>query len=112
MRFTQLSRPRTKRAESMKVAIIGGGVAGCAAAYYLSKDGHEVTLFERDSLASHASGFALGGINPVIPNAREPEYKTFSDFSIGLHRGLAQELADVVGGDLNLVRKPSVKLVR
>ena len=96
----------------MKVAIIGGGVAGCATAYYLSKDGHEVTLFERDSLASHASGFALGGINPVIPGARELEYKAFSDYSIGLHRGLAQELAEAVRGDLNFVRKPSVKLVR
>ena len=96
----------------MKVAIIGGGVAGCATAYYLSKDGHEVRLFERDSLASHASGFALGGINPVIPGARELEYKVFSDYSIGLHRGLAQELAEAVRGDLNFVRKPSVKLVR
>ena len=96
----------------MKVAIIGGGIAGCATAYYLVKDGHGVTLFERDSLASHASGFALGGINPVIPGAREPEYKAFSDYSIGLHTRLVQELADAVGGDINFVRKPSLKLVR
>ena len=48
----------------MKILIIGGGIAGCSAAYYLSRDGHDVSLFERDSIASHASGFALGGITP------------------------------------------------
>ena len=96
----------------MKVAIIGGGVAGCSTAYYLTKDGHEVTLFERDSLASHASGFALGGINPVIPGAREPEYKAFSDYSIGLYPELIQELTDAVSGEIDFIRKPSVRLVR
>ncbi len=98
----------------LKVAIIGGGIAGCATAYYLSKDGHDVTLFERDSLASHASGFALGAINPVIPETREPAYEALSTYSIGLHKHLADVLAGsgASGESLNFVRKPSVLLVR
>jgi glycine/D-amino acid oxidase-like deaminating enzyme len=97
----------------MKVSIIGGGVAGCATAYYLSKDGHDVTLFERDSLASHASGFALGGINPLIRGVRQPEYEVFSDYSIGLHRDLVGELTGDGPGieHMNFVRKGSMLLV-
>jgi len=37
-----------------RVVVIGGGVIGCAIAERLSLDGHQVTLFERDQLASHA----------------------------------------------------------
>lgn len=97
----------------MRVSIIGGGVAGCATAYYLSKDGHDVTLFERDSVASHASGFALGGINPLIRGVRQPEYEVFSDYSIGLHRDLVGELTGdgPDGEQLNFVRKGSMLLV-
>ena len=32
-----------------KIAVIGGGPAGCAAAYQLQKQGYDVTLLERDS---------------------------------------------------------------
>ena len=98
----------------MKVSIIGGGIAGCATAYYLTKDGHDVTLFERDSLASHASGFAQGGLKPVIRGAREIEYQNLSDYSIQLHRDLASELSgDGPNGEYsNLHHKPSMMLVK
>ena len=42
----------------MKIAIIGGGFAGLTAAYYLSKNGHKVTIYEKEStLGGLASGF-------------------------------------------------------
>ena len=31
----------------MKVVVLGAGVVGTAAAWYLSKDGHDVTVLER-----------------------------------------------------------------
>lgn len=41
----------------MKVGIVGGGLMGLATAYYMSKAGHQVTVFEKDSqlggLATH-----------------------------------------------------------
>lgn len=41
----------------MKIGIIGAGFTGLSAAYYLSKKGHEVTVFERDD---KPGGLAIG----------------------------------------------------
>ena len=38
------------------VAIVGGGIVGCALAAYLAEDGASVRLYERDVLAAGASG--------------------------------------------------------
>lgn len=61
----------------MKVAVIGGGLAGCAAAYILKKAGAEPVVFESSStLASGASGNELGMYNPRFSAQRTPQ----SDF--------------------------------
>ena len=39
-----------------KIILIGGGVLGACASYYLAKAGHEVTVLERKDIASGASG--------------------------------------------------------
>lgn len=41
----------------MKIAIIGAGFTGLSAAYRLSKEGHQVTVFEKDT---HPGGLAIG----------------------------------------------------
>lgn len=46
-----------------EVIIIGGGLVGCAAAYYLSKKGIAVTLVERGQLNRHASGQNAGSLH-------------------------------------------------
>ena len=43
----------------MKVGIVGGGIVGLFTAYYLSKEGIDITIFEKDFLGSgsiHAAG--------------------------------------------------------
>ncbi len=45
----------------MHVAILGGGVVGVAAAWYLAADGHEVTLIERRDGVGLETSFANGG---------------------------------------------------
>ncbi|MEB3030073.1 protoporphyrinogen/coproporphyrinogen oxidase [[Mycobacterium] nativiensis] len=48
----------------MKAAIIGGGPAGCAAAYTLRKHGHEVALFEaQDHVGGRTSQVLKDGFN-------------------------------------------------
>jgi sarcosine oxidase, subunit beta len=50
------------------VLIIGGGLAGCATAYYLSRAGAEVLLVERSDLNTQASGSNAGSIHAQIPH--------------------------------------------
>jgi len=46
----------------MKIAVIGAGMAGVAAAQALASDGHEVTVIERRSSVSEETSFAPAGI--------------------------------------------------
>ena len=52
-------------AESTEIAVIGGGAAGCAVAYYLAKAGVKATIIERVGVGSQASGYSAGGLNPL-----------------------------------------------
>jgi D-amino-acid dehydrogenase len=45
----------------MKILVLGAGVAGVAAAWYLRKDGHEVTVLERNDAVALETSFANGG---------------------------------------------------
>jgi glycine/D-amino acid oxidase-like deaminating enzyme len=48
---------------STDVAIVGGGLAGCALAYYLARSGVEVTVIERGELNREASGTNAGSFH-------------------------------------------------
>jgi sarcosine oxidase, subunit beta len=50
------------------VIVIGGGLAGCATAYYLAADGVDVTLLERYDLNTLASGSNAGSLHAQIPH--------------------------------------------
>ena len=50
------------------VIIIGGGICGCALAYFLALDGVEVTLLERSGLNSKSSGANSGSLHGQIPH--------------------------------------------
>ena len=63
-----LMQPVLPAAHSGKtVAVVGSGPAGLAAAYYLNRRGHQVTVFERDSVPG---GLLSYGIAPMkLPQA-------------------------------------------
>ena len=46
----------------MKIAIVGAGVIGVTTAYELARDGHDVTVFERNSAIAVESSFANAGV--------------------------------------------------
>jgi glycine oxidase len=52
-----------------EVAIVGGGVIGCAIAYYLTEAGAHVTLLERGEIGGEASGAAAGMVGPPLDAA-------------------------------------------
>lgn len=51
----------------LSVGVVGGGIVGAATAYYLAKAGAKVTIFEKKSPASGATGksFGLLSVDPV-----------------------------------------------
>ena len=54
--------------QTTDVLVVGGGIAGCATAYYLAKDGVEVALLERGDFHSLASGSNAGSLHAQIPH--------------------------------------------
>ena len=54
----------------MKVIIIGAGLIGVSTAYFLSQQGHEVTVLDRREAAGMDTSFANGGM--LTPSQSEP----------------------------------------
>ena len=46
----------------MRVLVLGGGVIGVTTAYYLARDGHEVTVVERHPAAAGETSYANAGL--------------------------------------------------
>ena len=44
------------------VAIVGGGLIGCMAAYYLSKRGRSVVVLDRGLVGGESSGVSFGSL--------------------------------------------------
>ena len=72
--------------ETAEVVIVGGGIVGVSTAYLLGRAGIKSVVVERDSIGSHASGFAYGGLGaggvpePMAPIAREG-WRLHSEFA-------------------------------
>ncbi len=90
--------------DSADVIIIGGGVVGCAAAYYLAQGGVEVLLVEQHGIGSGASGRSGGGIRQ---SARVSEEMPLAMASIALFPGLSDQL----GADIEYVQAGNLRLV-
>ena len=96
---------------SYDAIVIGGGISGCAAAYYLSSNGHRVALVEKDSLAAHASGFAFGSLYTRFqPPSGSPPIEWFRAESIDLHHQLAQTLPELTGVGYHFKEKAGLVL--
>jgi len=88
------------------IIVVGGGIVGCSAAYYLTGEGRSVTLIERDSIASHASGFAYGGLMPAAGTGDPSDVLLAA--SSRLHAELGESLARETGIDTEYRRRDSV----
>ena len=81
------------------VIVVGAGIAGCLTAWLLAKAGLAVTILEADSVGSHASGFAFGGLGP-LEGAGIPDYiLDFSVWCFERHKTIYDELLEETGID-------------
>jgi D-hydroxyproline dehydrogenase subunit beta len=87
------------------VAIVGGGIVGCAAAAFLTEAGAMVEVYERDEVGAAASGRNSGSVqHPFDPVMTELHVETLDHY-----RGLdGLELPEAPAGVLMLARERSV----
>ena len=90
--------------------IIGGGVAGCSTAFFLAQKGVKCTIVEQESVGSHASGFAFGGLNPLDGTGTPYPLLDFSVHCFRAHKKLAPELLELSGVDNQFYQRDRLSL--
>lgn len=88
-------------AATAEVVIVGGGVVGCATAYYLARRGVRATVIEKETIGSCASGFAAGLLDPLTGQGTPGALESLSQVSFRMHLDLAQEIAAETGVDFH-----------
>jgi len=93
------------------VAIVGGGIIGCAIAYQLAKAGAAVTLVERGAIAREASWASAGLISPPKPGMpggmararlEARSFMMYPALLAELAEATAIDVAQVTGGRLSV----------
>jgi glycine oxidase len=84
----------------MKVAIIGGGIMGCACAEALAARGIDVTLLERAIPGAEASSAAAGILGAQVESHVAPELRAMFVEARALHASWAESLRERTGIDV------------
>src|SRR5689334_4864509 len=81
------------------VLVVGGGVIGLTTAYYLARDGAQVTVLDRSIPGSEASWAGAGIIPPGNPVRAATPYDRLRAQSSQTFPRLSDELRDLTGID-------------
>ena len=81
-------------ANNPDVVVVGAGIAGAYAAFYLAKAGLRTLVIERTSVAQQASRWNPGGLNPLHGPSIPGTLSDFSLRSFKLHMDNAETLSE------------------
>ena len=95
------------------ICVVGGGIVGLSCAYFLAQNGHSVTILERDSVGSHASGFAYGSLSPLgeagLAQDILPEL-ALARQAMSIHTEWAKTLPELTGVDTQHRFRPALDI--
>lgn len=96
--------------ETADVVVIGAGIVGASVAYYLSVEGLEVCLMDKDSICAGASGVGTGSIG-----TNGQDFQAGAHFLLGVEAQhvivpLIYEVEEETGIDTHFQRKPGLSL--
>ena len=97
---------------TVDVAIVGGGVIGCAIAYYLSKSGVDVAVFDRGEIGAEASSAATGLLAPLGPLSGPGPFADLLLSSFAFFPTLVPELEEASGMHLEYEQTGALRIVR
>ena len=81
------------------VLIVGGGIIGCALAYYLAKEGVRATVLERGEIGGEASGASAGMLAPLAEAHGPGPFLDLALKSLNMFPVLVEELQELTGID-------------
>jgi glycine oxidase len=81
------------------VVVVGGGVIGCAVAWFLAREGVSVTLLEREDVACQASGAAAGMLLPYGESDTPGTFLAWGQRGLAAFPALCDELREAGGID-------------
>ncbi|MBX5492458.1 MAG: glycine oxidase ThiO [Chloroflexi bacterium] len=87
---------------SPDVAIVGGGIIGCAIAWHLARAGARVTVVERGQVGAEASSAAAGMLAPLAEGITPGPFLDLLLASLARYPALADALRDEAGIDIEL----------
>ncbi|HIF73136.1 MAG TPA: FAD-binding oxidoreductase [Dehalococcoidia bacterium] len=89
------------------VVVIGGGIIGSSIAYRLASEDSSVTVIERDSIGNHASGYALGLLNPTNETSH---IESLNHQSFKMHKEMLDIVQEESGVDAQVLTIPHLEL--
>lgn len=94
------------------VIVVGGGVIGNAAAYYLQKSGRNVLLLEKGTVGQGASKAAAGMLGAQVELTEVGPMFELARESREMFPRLQEELKEMCGIDIELVREGMLKVAK
>ena len=94
--------------KSTDVVVIGAGVVGCSVAYYLAREGVNVTILEQEAIGSGASAHATGSLSLLGAEFSPGPSFQIARASSSEFQQIVPELESATG--MNLGRSTSVDL--
>ena len=96
--------------DTADVVVIGAGVVGSSVAYYLAREGVNVTLLERESIGSGASAHATGSLSLLGAEFSPGASFELARASYAEFPQIVPELESATGVDVLYQRRPSLRL--